>query len=94
MPKYFEYKICGYFLYFTSKCTIEAMHAHASDNKLTEAGSAKFFVKNNGDTVITDCGILNDRELLRIQSFIKENYITMFEKWREYSKNGFYGEDK
>ncbi len=28
--------------YFTSHCVIECMHVHASDRKLTEAGSAKF----------------------------------------------------
>ena len=49
MPKYYEYKIAGYYLYFTSYCVIECMHVHASDRKLTEAGSAKFFVKDNGD---------------------------------------------
>lgn len=48
MPKYFAFKVAGYYLYFTSKCIIECMHVHASDRKLTEAGSAKFFVKNNG----------------------------------------------
>lgn len=52
MPKYYEYKIAGYYLYFTSYCVIECMHVHASDRKLTEAGSAKFFVKDNGDTVL------------------------------------------
>lgn len=92
MPKYFEYKVYGYYLYFTSKCTVEAMHTHASDRKMTEAGSAKFFVKSDGDTVVTDKGQLSDRELLKIQKFIKENYLTMFEKWCEYSKNGYYGE--
>lgn len=50
MPKYFDFKVCGYYLYFTSKCIIECMHVHASDKRLTEAGSAKFFVKGNGDT--------------------------------------------
>ena len=30
----------------------EAMHVHASDRKLTEAGSAKFFVMSNGDTTV------------------------------------------
>lgn len=45
MPKYFNYKIAGFFLYFTSYCVVEAMHAHASDRKLTEPGSAKFFIK-------------------------------------------------
>lgn len=28
--------------YFISHCVIECMHVHASDRKLTEAGSAKF----------------------------------------------------
>ena len=45
MPKYFEFKISGYFLYYTSHCIIEAMHVHASDKKLAEVGSAKFFCK-------------------------------------------------
>ena len=52
MPKYYDFKICGYYLYFTAHCIIECMHVHASDRKLTEGGSAKFFVKSNGDTVI------------------------------------------
>lgn len=26
MPKYYEYKIAGYYLYFTSHCIIECMH--------------------------------------------------------------------
>lgn len=52
MPKYYEFKIAGYYLYFTSYCVIECMHVHASDRKLTESGFAKFFVKDNGDTVL------------------------------------------
>ena len=52
MPKYFDFKICGYFLYFTSHCIVEAMHVHASDRRLTEQGSAKLFVKGNGDPQI------------------------------------------
>lgn len=43
MPKYYEFMICGYYLYFTSHCVIEAMHVHASDRRMTEAGSAKLF---------------------------------------------------
>lgn len=39
------------------------MYVHESDGKLTGAGSAKLFVKENGDTVIQNRGILNDREL-------------------------------
>lgn len=43
MPKYYPFKIGGYYLYFTSQCVIEAMHVHASDKQLTEGGSAKFW---------------------------------------------------
>ena len=31
MQKYYEYKIAGYYLYFTSYCVIERMHVHARD---------------------------------------------------------------
>ena len=62
MPKYFEFKVTGYYLYFTSFCIIECMHVHASDKFLTEKGSAKFFVKENGDSILQNRGILNDRE--------------------------------
>ena len=58
MPKYYQDKICGYYLYFTSFCTVECMHVHASDRKLTEEGSAKFFVKEDGSTVLQKRGIL------------------------------------
>lgn len=92
MPKYYEYQIAGYFLYFTSYCVIECMHVHASDRKLTEAGSAKFFVQKNGDTVLQNRGILNDREIRKIQGFIKENYLEMYQKWARYSQQGFYGD--
>ena len=44
MPKYYPFKIAGYYLYYTSHCTLECMHAHASDRDLTEKGSAKFFI--------------------------------------------------
>lgn len=91
MPKYYEFKIAGYYLYFTSFCVIECMHVHASDRKLTEAGSAKFFVKENGDTVVQNRGILNDREVASIQDFIKDNYLEMYMKWSAYSNQGFYG---
>ena len=85
-----DYKIAGYYLYFTSYCVIECMHVHASDRKLTEIGSAKFFVKDNGDTLVQNRGILNDREIRKIQEFIKQNYQEMYLKWSEYSQEGFY----
>lgn len=92
MPKYYDFKICGYYLYFTSHCVIECMHVHASDEKLTEAGAAKFFVKSDGDTVLQHRGKLTDREITKLQAFIKENYLDMYKKWAEKSDNGFYGE--
>ena len=90
MPKYYEFKVAGYYLYFTSFCVVECMHVHASDKKLTEAGSAKFFVKGNGDSVLQNKGILTDREISKIQAFIQQNYEKMYEKWAQYSENGFY----
>lgn len=92
MPKYYEFMVGGYFLYFTSHCTVEAMHVHASDRKLTEAGSAKFFVKSNGDTVVQHKGILKDKEITIIQAFIKDNYKEMYLRWSSMSKKGFYGD--
>ena len=90
MPKYYQDKICGYYLYFTSFCTVECMHVHASDRKLTEEGSGKFFVKEDGSTVLQKRGILSDREIRKIQEYIKIHYKEMYMKWAEYSKNGFY----
>ena len=90
MPKYYEFKVAGYFLYFTSFCVVECMHVHASDRKLTESGSAKFFVKGNGDSVLQNRGLLTDREVSKIQAFIKENYEKMYGKWAQYSEKGFY----
>lgn len=92
MPKYYDFKVCGYYLYYTSHCIIEAMHVHASDRKLTETGSAKFFVRKNGETQVENIGILSDREVRIIRDFIKENYKEMYLKWAEKSDNGFYGE--
>lgn len=69
------------------------MHVHASDRKLTESGSAKFFVKENGDTLLQKRGILTDREIVKIQDFIKDNYKEMYIRWSEYSPNGFYERD-
>lgn len=93
MPKYYQFKVAGYYLYFTSHCIIECMHVHANDRKLTEAGSAKFFVKENGDTLLQNRGILTEKELSKIQNFIKINYKDMYIKWSEYSSNGYFGDN-
>ena len=90
MPKYYQFKVAGYYLYFTSFCVVECMHVHASDKKMTETGSGKFFVKQNGDSVLKEKGRLNDREIGRIQKFIKQNYRDMYRVWSQYSDEGFY----
>lgn len=73
---------------------VEAMHVHASDSKLTENGSAKFFVKGNGDSILQSRGILTDKELSKIQAFIKINYQEMYNKWAKYSSQSFYNKTK
>ena len=90
MPKYFPFKICGYYLYFTSHCVVECMHVHASDEELTEKGSAKFFVKSDGSSKVMERGRLKDREINAIQKFIHENYESMYITWRTISPNGYY----
>ena len=90
MPKYYEFKVAGYYLYFTSFCIVECMHVHASDRRLTEAGSAKFFVKANGDAILQNRGVLTDREISKITQFIKDNYQDMYLIWAKYSEKGFY----
>ena len=90
MPKYYGYKVFGYYLYFTSHCVVEAMHAHASDSKLTEGAAAKFFVKADGETTVADRGRLNDKEIAGIREFIKLHYQDMYLRWSEFSDQGFY----
>lgn len=68
----------------------ERIHVHASDSKLSEGGSAKFFVKDNGDTVLQNRGILSDREIAKISEFIKDHYQEMYLRWSQYSKKGYY----
>ena len=90
MPKYYDFKVCGYYLYFTAQCIVEAMHVHASDSKLTESASAKFFVREDGSTVVKDRGMLKDIEIRRIQTFIGENYVDMYKTWSALSAEGYY----
>ena len=85
MPKYTNDIVAGYVLYFTSKCVIEAMHVHASDRDLSEIGSAKLFVYDNGDTKIQQWGTVSDQDMRKIQAYIKVNYKLMYEKWARYS---------
>lgn len=91
MPKYYEYMVAGYYLYFTSHCVIEAMHVHASNKELKESGSAKFWVYEDGSTKLAHNNHhLKSHEITEIQKFIKENYKDMFNTWSKRSSKGFY----
>ncbi len=94
MPKYFPFKVAGYYLYYTMECVIECMHVHASDSSLTESGSAKLFVKPDGDTIIQRQGKVSDHDMNTIRKYIKLNHETMFELWSKYSKHGYYGDNR
>lgn len=53
--------------------------------------TARIWAIANGDSVMQNQGVLNEREVRKIQAFIKENYQEMYLKWAAYSKEGFYG---
>ena len=57
---------------------------------MSQSGSAKLFVKGNGDTEIKDRGRLTDKEMRVIRDFIKDNYKEMYLKWSALSDKGFY----
>lgn len=90
MPKYYLDRIADHYLYFTAKCIVEAMHVHASDKKLSETGSAKFFVRDDGTSVLQKRGDLTDVEINIIQRFIKENYIDMYQTWKNFGGGDYY----
>lgn len=90
MPKYCRDKIADHYLYFTAECIIEAMHVHASDRKLTEANSGKFFVRSDGSSVLKNRGDLTDREITIITKFIKVNYLDMYKTWKDFGGGDFY----
>lgn len=67
------------------------MHACPRQRPQTYRGRfRKVFVRDNGDTVLQERGILTDREISKIQKFIKQNYQEMYLKWSAYSEQGFY----
>ena len=66
------------------------MHVHASDKHLTEANSAKYFVRDDGSTVLKKRGDLTEREVGIVQRFIKENYLDMYKIWKDFGGKGFY----
>lgn len=47
----------------------------------------RIFVKKNRDTRV------QNREIRKIQEFIKQNYHGTYLKWAEYSHEGYYGKN-
>ena len=90
MPKYYRYRVADHYLYFTSECIVEAMHVHASDRRMTEGGSAKFFVRADGSSIVDKRGNLTDIQINIISRFIKENYLDMYKTWKDFGGNDFY----
>ena len=78
MPKYYPYKICDIICITQNIALLNAMHVHASDTKLSERGSAKFFVRSDGSTVVKAEGTLKGHEITKIQKFIKKHYLDMY----------------
>ena len=66
------------------------MHVLASDKKLTEGGSAQFWVGSSGEVKVQNKGRLSDKSINKIVSFISANYKEMYLIWKKYSNNGFY----
>jgi len=83
MPKYFRFMVGNHYLYFTSHCIIEPIHIHASDKKLSESGSAKIWVAENGDTDVESYGNVKAHEMNEICSYIKKNIDVIKKKWHE-----------
>lgn len=90
MPKYFPFKVADHYLYFTAECIVEAMHVHASDRKLTEASSAKFFVRADGSSILQKRGDLTEKEITIIEKFISQNYKDMYKMWKDFGGKDFY----
>ena len=59
-------------------------------SSLLKPSSGKFFVKENGDSIVQNKGKINDRCIRRIQRFIKDNYKEMYRKWAAISDTGYY----
>ncbi len=90
MPKYTPDMVAGYYLYFTAKCVIEAMHVHAGDAGLSPATAAKLYVYDNGDTKVTRSGYVGPSDMTKIRAYVRNNHKQMYKKWAKYCDNGYY----
>lgn len=61
--------------------------------KINRSRFGKIFRKRQWRYIVQNKGILTDREIRIIQSFIKDNYQEMYKVWATMGENGFYGEN-
>ena len=73
MPKYYEFKVAGYYLYFTSHCIIECMHVHAKGT-LNDRETRKIQIVISTKT---GCEQLTEREKCGI-IFRQKSYMLMW----------------
>lgn len=90
-PKYSKHRVKGLVVYFTDSCLVEAFHAHASESQ-RKAGSAKFFIYEDGSSRVDKVGALSKPQIKAVQDFIKDNHMEMFEQWKsEGGKPEYFG---
>lgn len=88
MPKYTNDKVDGYYLYFTSKCIVEAMHVHAGKST-TNGQSTKFWVYEDGSSTMVGKSRMSAKTEKAIKEYIAVNYLDMYATWQRYSNEGF-----
>ena len=79
MPKYYDYKVAGYYLYFTSHCIVEAMHVHASDRKMPW-NYRKLFDSAMGGAAMLSCDELERRTMALSGIRQKQYYYKVLEE--------------
>lgn len=82
MGKYTKFLFDGKALYFTMKDLKEPFHAHISNKQLAEKGSAKLFIRKDGSCIVVDKGKIKDQTISKVIEYIKNNYLKMFEDWK------------
>ncbi len=81
MGKYVNYKVAGYWIYYTMKCLGEGIvHVHAN-SKTIKKGAAKIWVHSDGTSTVADYGIINARDMNEIQEWIKNNMDIIMNEW-------------
>lgn len=66
-------------------CIIEPVHSHVSDTKLTQRGSAKIWLSDDGRAIVQDRGKISDSDLRKICRYIELNFDDMVGKWENFT---------